>query len=165
MTKMTDEELLQGIDEMIKDAPGVGLCTMPFKLIRDAVSALIDEKDALMQKWVSVDDYLPDPETDVMVAFDDGEVWCLWQNWKAPRDAEDEDPLVYMIDPWEGTSHRVAYWSPMLPSPVSGYKCDYCDSVFERPPVPIVPTLNLDVSAFSSLPIMASSACTLIKGW
>ena len=44
---MTDAELLAGIDEMIKDAPGVGLCTMPFKMIRDAVAKLIAERDAL----------------------------------------------------------------------------------------------------------------------
>lgn len=44
---MTDAELLSGIDEMIEQAPGVGLCAYPFKLIRDAVADLIAERDAL----------------------------------------------------------------------------------------------------------------------
>ena len=125
---MTNEELLAGLDEMIKDAPGIGLCTMPFKMIRDAVADLIRErdnaishlKDALSQRdrWISVEDHLPDPGTEVMVAFDDGETWCLWQNWKE-CDGENNDPLVYMIDPVEATIHRVTHWMPKPVAPVS----------------------------------------------
>lgn len=47
MTKMTDEELLAGIDEMIADAPGVGLCTIGFKFVRDAVSDLVTDRNQL----------------------------------------------------------------------------------------------------------------------
>ena len=47
MTKLTDEELLTGIDKMIEQAPGVGLCTFGFKIVRNAVSDLITERDQL----------------------------------------------------------------------------------------------------------------------
>ena len=47
MTKLTDEELLAGIDEMIADAPGVGLCTFGFKMIRDSVAELVTERNQL----------------------------------------------------------------------------------------------------------------------
>lgn len=47
MTKMTDEELLAGIDEMIADAPGVGLCTFGFKMTRDSVAELVTERNQL----------------------------------------------------------------------------------------------------------------------
>ena len=47
MATLTDEELLQGIDEMISDAPGVGLCAMPFKIIRDAVAELVTKCNQL----------------------------------------------------------------------------------------------------------------------
>lgn len=52
---MTDAELLSGIDEMIKDAPSVGLCPLPFKLIRDAVAELIKERDALKKRVTSLE--------------------------------------------------------------------------------------------------------------
>ena len=42
-----DQELLAGIDEMIEQAPQVGLCTFPFKILRDSVAGLIDERDKL----------------------------------------------------------------------------------------------------------------------
>ena len=47
MTKLTDEELMAGIDEMIEDAPGVGLCKLPFKMIRDAVADVVSERNQL----------------------------------------------------------------------------------------------------------------------
>lgn len=45
-----DRELLDGINEMIEQAPSVGLCAFPFKIIRDAVADLITEKNALLEK-------------------------------------------------------------------------------------------------------------------
>ena len=113
---MTNAELLAGMDEMIKDAPVVGLCAYPFKVIRDAVAELVKENAALSGKWISVDEALPEPEDEVMVAFDDGEVWSVWQKWQA--DEEEEDPLVYWIDPYEGKSHRVTHWMPLPKAPV-----------------------------------------------
>lgn len=47
MTKLTDYELMAGIDEMIEDAPGVGLCKLPFKMIRDAVADVVSERNRL----------------------------------------------------------------------------------------------------------------------
>ena len=47
MTKLTEQEIMDGLDEMIKDAPGVGLCTFPFKFLRDAVSDLIEDRRKL----------------------------------------------------------------------------------------------------------------------
>lgn len=44
---MTDEELLKGIEEMIEEAPSVGLCTLPFKIIRDGFAAVIAERNEL----------------------------------------------------------------------------------------------------------------------
>jgi hypothetical protein len=110
---MTDAELLSGLDEMIKDAPGVGLCPLPFKVIRDAVVSLIAERDALKQKtrWISVEERLPEPETSVMVAFDDGDIWCLWQNWDS--DDERDDPLIYFKDHIDGPTHTVTHWMLM----------------------------------------------------
>lgn len=52
---MTDAELLSGIDEMIKDAPGVGLCPLPFKIIRDRVAELIKERDDLKEMVASLE--------------------------------------------------------------------------------------------------------------
>lgn len=110
-----DKTLLAGVDEMITQAPEVGLCAMPFKILRDEIERLISERDALAasQEWISVDDRLPKPETDVMVSFDDGEVWCLWQNW---RTSEEEDPLLYFID-FPTKTHHVTHWKPMPKAP------------------------------------------------
>ena len=42
-----DQELLDGINEMVEQAPSVGLCAFPFKILRDGIQSLIDERDAL----------------------------------------------------------------------------------------------------------------------
>lgn len=42
-----DKELLDGINEMIEQAPEVGLCSFPFKILRDSVTELIAERDRL----------------------------------------------------------------------------------------------------------------------
>ena len=42
-----DQALLDCIDEIISQAPEVGLCAFPFKILRDSVSDLIKERDAL----------------------------------------------------------------------------------------------------------------------
>ena len=47
MTKLTDEELMSGFDEMIKQAPEVGLCALPFKIIRDSVADVVTERNQL----------------------------------------------------------------------------------------------------------------------
>ena len=71
-----------------------------------------------MNEWISVNDRLPEPETSVLVAFDDGEVWCLWQNW---TNCEPDDcPLYYSIDPYTGEYHTVTHWMPMPEPPKGG---------------------------------------------
>lgn len=55
MRKMTGEEILQGIDEMIEEAPGVGLCTIGFKILRDSVADLIAERDALAERIAAME--------------------------------------------------------------------------------------------------------------
>lgn len=42
-----DRALLNAIEEMEKDAPGVGLCAYPFKILRDQVSDIISEREDL----------------------------------------------------------------------------------------------------------------------
>lgn len=111
-----DQALLDAVKEMEDQAPSVGLCGFPFKILREEIAKLIDERDALKDavRWVSVDERLPDPKTDVEVAFDDGEVWCLWQDW---QESDEEDPLLYMTDPFSGEGHRVTHWRPMPKAP------------------------------------------------
>ena len=46
---MTDQEFLDGIEEMIAQAPEVGLCSMPFKIIRDYVAELVTERNQLRE--------------------------------------------------------------------------------------------------------------------
>jgi len=41
-----DKELLACIDELIKDAPSIGIPGLPFRILREKVEALITEKDA-----------------------------------------------------------------------------------------------------------------------
>lgn len=45
-----DKLLLDGIREMEEQAPTVGLCSYPFRLIRQSVEALIAERDELAGK-------------------------------------------------------------------------------------------------------------------
>ena len=47
---MTGKEIIDGIDEMIEQAPGVGLCSFPFKILRDGVNELIAERDELKKE-------------------------------------------------------------------------------------------------------------------
>lgn len=38
------KDLLSGLDEMAEEAPGVGLCSLPFKLLRQKAEVLIEER-------------------------------------------------------------------------------------------------------------------------
>ena len=116
MTK-NDQALLDAVKQMEEEAPSVGLCGFAFKVLREEIEKIIAERDALAtaQEWISVKDLLPPPETDVMVAFDDGEVWCLWQNW---RGSDEENPLLYYVD-YPDKTHEVTHWKPMPKPPES----------------------------------------------
>ena len=66
------------------------------------------------EKWISVDKLWPPSGEDVIVAFDDGEVCAVWQDW---IDQEKDDfPLRYYKDFMEETYHTVTHWMP-LPKP------------------------------------------------
>lgn len=43
----TAQELLDGLREMEEEAPGVGLCTLPFKLLIGKAEEIIAERDKL----------------------------------------------------------------------------------------------------------------------
>ena len=106
---MTNEEAIQILKpfrDMMVDQHG---CP-----ISDAVPALDLAISALSRdRWISVNDSLPEPRTDVLAAWDDGEVWSLWQSW---ANSEEDNPFTYFIDPIEGTTHYVTHWMP-LPEP------------------------------------------------
>ena len=48
---MTDTEktLLDAINEMAQQAPSVGLCSAPFKIMHEQVAAIIAERDELLK--------------------------------------------------------------------------------------------------------------------
>ncbi len=46
---MTDDELLSGIEGMIEQAPSLGLCSMPFQIIRDHVEQLVTSRNQLLK--------------------------------------------------------------------------------------------------------------------
>lgn len=73
-----------------------------------------------MDKWISVSERLPEPETDVLVAFDDGEITSLWQDWKNVTVTENNDPLEYTVDILSGKYHTVTHWMPLPEPPKEG---------------------------------------------
>lgn len=46
-----DRALLDGIREMEEQAPGVGLCSYPFKVVRREVERIIEERNALEELY------------------------------------------------------------------------------------------------------------------
>ena len=114
-----DKALLDGVRMMAADAPRVGLCAKPFEVLCEEIERIIAERDALQeaQEWISVTDRLPKPKTEVMVAFDDGDVWCLWQNWKNRLKEDKDNPFEYAMDSeWEKW-HTVTHWRPKPKAP------------------------------------------------
>ena len=51
MMRDKDRALLDGIREMEEQAPGVGLCAYPFKVVRQEVERLIEERNALEELY------------------------------------------------------------------------------------------------------------------
>lgn len=66
--------------------------------------------------WVPVTERLPLPETEVLCAFDSGEVCSLWQDWAVSRD---EDPFLCGEDASFRRARRATHWMP-LPLPPEG---------------------------------------------
>ena len=66
--------------------------------------------------WIPVKERLPEPETEVLAAFDDGYVWAMWQKWSLADEYEEgESPFDYYKDVGAGI-HTVTHWMP-LPNP------------------------------------------------
>lgn len=102
------------------------------KMCHNAADAIEDlefacnryEKDykalcAYLSKWIPVTERLPKPETEVMVAFDDGEVWAVWQNWELYGDGE--NPFAYAKDAEWKAWHTVTHWMPLPEPPKEEY--------------------------------------------
>ena len=67
--------------------------------------------------WIPVTERLPLPETEVLCAFDSGEVCSLWQDWSLSRD---EDPFLYGDLADFSAVKRATHWMPLPPSPRKG---------------------------------------------
>ena len=48
-----DTQLLADIDQMIEQAPEIGICPLPFKLLRERVEVLVAQKNWLMSHRMS----------------------------------------------------------------------------------------------------------------
>ncbi len=70
-----------------------------------------------LRAWVPVSERLPRPETEVLCAFDSGEVCSLWQDWAL---SPDEDPFLYGAEPSFARTRRVTHWMPLPQPPEKG---------------------------------------------
>lgn len=88
-----------------------------------SVETLDNLTDMLMEcvpQWLSVDERLPEPETEVLAAFDDGYVWAMWQKWSLADEYEEgESPFDYYKDVGAGI-HTVTHWMPLPNPPAKG---------------------------------------------
>ena len=50
------------------------------------------------ERWIPCSERLPEPQTEVVVSFDNGEVKILWQNWADPSSLSNYpgEPLAYI---------------------------------------------------------------------
>ena len=129
---MTNEELIRQLKTASVQADDMRLRDFGylFKTAAEAIERLIAynefwEKSAItakeiidkeLPKWISVKERLPEPETEVLAAFDDGYVWAMWQKWSLTDEYEEgESPFDYYKDVGAGL-HTVTHWMP-LPEP------------------------------------------------
>lgn len=76
--------------------------------------------------WIPCSERLPEPQTEVVVSFDNGEVKILWQNWADPSSLSNYpgEPLAYIggdgiphtYEDWESMKTYAVAWMP-LPEP------------------------------------------------
>lgn len=45
-----EKQIIAGVREMAQDAPKVGLCSLPFKILADEIERIIAEREALRQE-------------------------------------------------------------------------------------------------------------------
>lgn len=77
-------------------------------------------------KWIPCSERMPEPQTEVVVSFDNGEVKILWQNWADPSSLSNYpgEPLAYIggdgiphtYEEWESMKTYAVAWMP-LPEP------------------------------------------------
>ena len=67
--------------------------------------------------WIPVQERLPQPETEILCAFDNGEVCSLWQDWSL---SQDEDPFLYGEEADFSHTRRATHWMPLPPAPGKG---------------------------------------------
>ena len=66
--------------------------------------------NVFMATWVPINEKLPDPETTVLMSFDDGSVSCYWQRWLW----DDGEIGKYVNEEMTGY-RRVTAWMPLPP--------------------------------------------------
>ena len=81
------------------------------------------------QRWIPCSERLPEPQTEVVVSFDNGEVKILWQDWAVPSSLGNYpgEPLAYIggdgiphtYEEWESMKTYAVAWMP-LPEPYKG---------------------------------------------
>lgn len=84
-------------------------------------------------KWIPCSERMPEPQTEVMVSFDNGEVKILWQNWADPSSLSNYpgEPLAYIggdgiphtYEEWESMKTYAVAWMP-LPEPYAERRTD-----------------------------------------
>ena len=70
--------------------------------------------------WIPCSERLPDPNTEVMCCYDNGELDMMWQDWKS----RGKNGLIY--GDIDGTTHKVVAWRP-LPEPYRPERSDNHD--------------------------------------
>lgn len=63
--------------------------------------------------WIPVTERLPEPETDVLALFDNGDTESMWQNW---ANGNPKDCFVY-DDLYEVPPRTVTHWMPLPEGP------------------------------------------------
>lgn len=100
------------------------------ELIRQAFNLAIK---ALEEDWILCSERLPEPQTEVVVSFDNGEIKILWQNWADPSSLSNYpgEPLAYIggdgiphtYEEWESMKTYAVAWMP-LPEPYAERRTD-----------------------------------------